>query len=61
MMPFAIVGLLAAAFCISRSVADFRAKRYVWGAAGMASGLALLVVPMQTHAVKFERPILQSK
>jgi hypothetical protein len=58
MIIFAVVGLLAAAFCICRSIADFRAKRYVWAATGMLSGAALLVTPMQTHAVKFEKPLL---
>jgi hypothetical protein len=33
---------------------DFRLRRYVWGILGIIVGLALLLTPIQTRAVKFD-------
>jgi hypothetical protein len=54
-MMWLIISLLAAAYCIARSIADLRARRFVWGALGVAAGGALLIfVPIPTHAVKVD-------
>jgi len=46
----------AAIFCVVRGVADLRARRYLWGSLGVLAGLALLLIPVQTHAVKIDLP-----
>jgi hypothetical protein len=52
-----IIGLgVAAIYCIIRAAADLREKRYVWGGLGVASALALVLIPIPTHAIKVEIP-----
>jgi len=48
--------LLPAAFCIVRGIADLRARRFVWGALGLAAGALLILTPIPTHAVKIDLP-----
>jgi hypothetical protein len=50
------LGLSAGLFCIARGVMDLRQGRYVWGALGIAVGLALLLTPIQTHPGKYDLP-----
>lgn len=47
----------AALYCIVRGLQDLRQKQYVWGALGITSGLILLLVPIQTHAVTVTLPM----
>ena len=47
---------LAAIYCVARAVVDLREKRYIWGALGVASALALVLIPVPTHAIKVEIP-----
>lgn len=54
---WAIAAFCACLYCLVRGALDFRRGRYVWGALGMLSGLILLLMPMQTHAVKVDLPI----
>lgn len=46
--------LICAAFCIVRGVIDIRDRRFVLGALGIVAGIALLVMPIRTHAVKVD-------
>jgi hypothetical protein len=47
-MMWLIISLLAAAYCIARSIVDFRARRFVWGTLGVVAGGALLIfVPIR--------------
>ncbi|WP_448663188.1 hypothetical protein ACG3SL_00480 [Sphingomonas sp. CJ20] len=55
---FAVLG--ACIYCIARAVIDFRAGKYLWGAVGLVSALALLLTPIQTHAVKIDLPVAGS-
>jgi hypothetical protein len=56
MLAFAIVAFVAAAHCIARAVIDLREKRYVWAAIGIVVGAAILLTPIQTHAIKMDVP-----
>jgi len=52
----AMAGVL---FCTARAVSDMRARRFVWGTAGLAVALILasgLMTPVKTHAVKIDLP-----
>ena len=44
-------------FCVVRGIFDLRAKRYVWGAAGLVLGFGLMLMPVPTHAVKIDLPV----
>ena len=48
--------LMAALFCIARAVVDLRARKYGWGLLGLVSAAIFLLVPIQTHAVKYDLP-----
>lgn len=48
--------LVAGIFCVVRGVMDLRQRRYVWGGLGLAIGCAILLVPIQSHAVKVDLP-----
>lgn len=51
-------GMLGAClFCLVRGVLDCRRGHYVWGLLGIASGLILAFMPIQTHAVKVDLPV----
>ena len=56
MLAWFLACTAAAAYCLVRSVTDFRAERYVWGAFGLASAAIILAVPVQTHAVRVTLP-----
>lgn len=57
MAALILVGL-AAAFCIVRSLIDFRNKSYGWSALGLVIGVGLLFAPMGTtsHTVTVNLP-----
>ena len=57
MLAWTIVAIAAAAYCIARGVVDLRQRRYAWGAIGIFAGAAILLTPVQTHAVKMDLPI----
>ena len=57
MLLWTIVALLVAAYCIARAIWDLRQRQYVWAALGFLSAAAILLTPVQTHAVKFDLPI----
>ena len=49
--------IFAAIYGFVRGVLDLRAKRYIWAFVGIVSGLGLLLlVPVQTHAVRLDLP-----
>lgn len=49
---------IVALFCTVRAVFDLHQKRYGWGIAGIVCATALLMTPVETHAVKIDLPIL---
>ena len=55
------VGLAVAIFCIVRGIVDLRDQRYIWGIVGIVAGLALLLIPIQTRAVKMDIPPASSQ
>jgi predicted PurR-regulated permease PerM len=56
-----LMSLMAATalYCVVQALRDFRRKNYVWGAIGVALTLAILAIPVPTHAVKIDLPIAQ--
>jgi len=51
------VGLIfAAAYCIVKGVQDLRQRKYVWAALGFVAAVAILAMPIPTHAVKVDIP-----
>ena len=53
---YLIVPLLVALFCLVQSIRDLRRKQYVWAAFGMAGFLALILLPIPTHAINIDLP-----
>lgn len=47
---------LAALYCLVRGAWDIRQKRYIWGAIGLLSGVALVLMPIKSHAIKMTLP-----
>lgn len=60
-MLWALAGLAAAGYCVARAIVDFRSKRYIWSAMGFASATAILLRPIQSHAVKIDLPMASSQ
>ena len=54
---FVTLAGVMAAFGVVRGLADLHARRWAWGACGLLLGLAVLVMPIRTHAVKIDLPI----
>lgn len=50
------IAFAAASFCIVRGVLDMRNHRYIWGAVGILAGIALLLMPIRSQAVKMDFP-----
>jgi hypothetical protein len=48
------IALGAGLFCLARGAVDLWQRRYVWGGVGVVIGLAILLTPFQTQAVKFD-------
>jgi hypothetical protein len=46
--------LLAGLYCLSRAVVDLRQRKFVWGIFGIVSAAIILLMPIQSHAVKFD-------
>lgn len=44
-------------YCVAQAIRDFHAKRYGWAAAAAIAAALLLLMPMQTHAVKVDLPM----
>jgi hypothetical protein len=59
MSDWQFIGLVAVvgAFCVVRGIVDLRARRYVWGGLGVVIGLTVLLMPVQTNAVKVDLPV----
>jgi len=51
------IALIVALYCIVRATIDLRRKQYLWAIAGYMSAAAILVTPIQTHAVKVDLPV----
>lgn len=49
------IGFASGLFCVVRGTADLRARRFAWGAIGIAAGLGLLLSPVPTYGVRLER------
>ena len=47
---------LVAVYCLVQAVRDFRRKQYVATAIGAALAVAIMFVPIQTHAVTVDLP-----
>ena len=53
----ALAVIAASIFCIMRAAVDLRQRRIFWATLGIVSAAMLLaLVPIQTHAVKFDIP-----
>lgn len=48
-------------YCTARAIVDLRQKRMIWGIVGLASALALMSLPIKTHAVKINLPAASSR
>ncbi|MFC3440250.1 hypothetical protein ACFOKF_03385 [Sphingobium rhizovicinum] len=48
-MITAIILVLAGLYCLGRGVMDLRAKRWIWGALGLVSGIAIMAAPIPTQ------------
>ena len=52
-----LIGILAVAlFCLAVGIRDLRRKDYVWSALAFASLVIVALIPIPTHAVKFDIP-----
>ena len=54
---WAFAAVAACLYCVVRGIMDCRRGNYVWGLFGIASGLILAFIPIQTHAVKVDLPV----
>ena len=52
-----IAVFFAAAYCVARAILDIRQRRYVWAAFGFLAAVAILTMPIPTHAVKVDIPL----
>jgi hypothetical protein len=50
----ALVGVVI--YCVTKTVQDFRAKRYIWAIAGLLAGVAIPCVPIKSQAIKVDLP-----
>ncbi len=41
-------------YCIARGIADLRRRKFIWGAAGLLCGFAIMTVPIEVRAVKYD-------
>jgi 4-amino-4-deoxy-L-arabinose transferase-like glycosyltransferase len=48
-MTATIIFVLAGIYCLARGVMDLRARRWVWGALGLVSGIGILAAPVPTQ------------
>ncbi len=56
-MTASMVGLfLVAVYCVVQTVRDYRRGAYVMAAAGAACALLLVLLPIESHAVKIDLP-----
>ncbi len=46
----------AAIYCLARSIADLRQRRYGWAVAGAIAALVLFSMPIPSHAIKIDLP-----
>jgi hypothetical protein len=44
-------------YCVAQMIRDVRAKRYAWAAAAAIAAILLLMMPIQTHAMKVDLPM----
>jgi hypothetical protein len=43
-------------YCLARGAIDLRRRSLIWGMLGILAGLLLLLLPLQSHAVKYDVP-----
>ena len=55
-MLWTIAAFAAGLFSVIQGIASFRSGKRLWGAFGVVSGLALLLTPVQTRAIKIDFP-----
>ena len=46
--------LVVAIYCLAQSIRDFRRRSYVMAVAGLVLAALLLLVPIETQAIKFD-------
>ena len=51
---WSFAALPAGIYCIARAVVDLRLRKYGWGLFGIVSAAIFLLMPIHTHAVKFD-------
>lgn len=51
-----VLTLVTALFCIARSIADIRQRRFVWGVVGLLVGIALASSLIVSTSVKVDLP-----
>ena len=56
MAAWMVVLLLVSIYCVAQAVRDYRRGAYVMAAAGAACALALLLLPIESRAVKLDLP-----
>jgi hypothetical protein len=56
-LTWLITSGLAAVYCLARAVVDLLQKRYVWAVMGLLAAIALVAVPIPTHAIKLDVPL----
>ncbi len=44
----------AGLYCLARGAVDLTQRRYGWGVASILAGIAIFLVPLQSHAVKLD-------
>jgi len=49
--------LFAAAYCLARAVVDARQRRWWWAITGLVAAIAIITLPLPTHAVKVTIPV----
>ena len=54
MTPWTMAAFAVAFYCIARGIADLRQRKFLWGAAGILCGLAIMSVPIEVRAVKYD-------
>ena len=57
MSIWTIAGFLAAIYCVARAIQDLRERRYVWAVLGVLAAVAIMAVPIPTHAEKVDIPL----
>ena len=49
-----VVLIAAACYCLTRGALDLAQRRYFWSVAGLIIGGAILLMPLQSRAIKID-------